>query len=90
MLALESCEVYPASALVKKQPEVKAHEEELIRRWARATGRKVINWHYSCWPAEFTAAPFVFGETISAHYRDCRDVIAGTFINGGWKPLARQ
>ena len=79
----------PGLAMLK-QPEVKAHEEELIRRWARATGRKVINWHYICYPAEYTAAPFVFGETISAHYRDCRDVIAGSFINGGWKPLARQ
>ncbi len=32
MLALESCEVYPASALVKKQPEVKAAAREKMVR----------------------------------------------------------
>lgn len=32
MLALESCEVYPASALVKKQPEVKAVAREKMVR----------------------------------------------------------
>lgn len=32
MFALESCEVYPASALVKKQPEVKAAARERIVR----------------------------------------------------------
>ena len=32
MLALESCDVYPASALVKKQPEVKAAARERVVR----------------------------------------------------------
>ena len=32
MLALESCEVYPASALVKKQPEVKAAAQKKLVR----------------------------------------------------------
>ena len=79
----------PGLAMLK-QADAKAHEEALIRQWYAATGNKVIIWHYSCWPAESTAAPLLFGETASAHFRDCRDVIAGTFINGGWKPLGRQ
>ena len=74
--------VMPGLAMLK-QPEVKAREESLIRAWAKATGRKVQVWHYDCWPAEFTCAPYVYGETIAAHYRDCRDVMVGTFINGG-------
>lgn len=71
----------PGLALLK-QPLVKKYEEDLIRAWVKATGRKVQNWHYSCWPAEFTSAPFVYGETIRRHYQDCRDLIAGSFING--------
>lgn len=74
--------VMPGLAMLK-QPEVKAREEALMRRWKAATGRKVQIWHYDCWPAEFTCAPYVYGETIAAHYRDCRDVTVGTFINGG-------
>ena len=71
----------PGLALLK-DGQCKEREESLIRRWAKATGNKVVNWHYSCWPAEFTAAPYVFGETIAAHYRDMRDAESGTFING--------
>ena len=73
----------PGLALLKDEA-CKRREEALIRRWAAATGNKVINWHYSCWPAEFTAAPYVFGETIARHYRDVKDVVAGTFVNGGY------
>ena len=74
--------VMPGLAMLK-QPEVKKREEALLREWAKATGRKVQTWHYDCWPAEFTCAPYVYGETIAAHYRDCREVMVGTFINGG-------
>ena len=79
--------VMPGLAMLK-QRDVKAHEEALIRSWAKATGRKVQVWHYDCWPAEFTCAPYVYGETVAAHYRDCRDAMVGTFINGG-KPRER-
>lgn len=78
----------PGLAMLK-QPEVKRHEELLIRAWAKATGRKVQNWHYTCWPAEFTKAPYVYGETVAAHYRDCRDVEVGTFLNGPF-PVERH
>ncbi|MBO5752030.1 MAG: DUF4838 domain-containing protein [Kiritimatiellae bacterium] len=80
--------VMPGLAMLK-QPDVKAREEALIARWAKATGRKVQVWHYDCWPAEFTCAPYVYGETIAAHYRDCRDTMVGTFINGG-RPRERR
>ena len=77
----------PGLAMLKEK-EVREHEEDLIRQWKRATGNKVQNWHYICWPAEFTCAPYVFGETIQGHYRRMRDDISGTFVNGGY-PLDR-
>lgn len=73
----------PGLAMLKNE-ECKRREEDLIRQWVKCTGNPVVNWHYSCWPAEFTSAPFVYGETIQRHYSDMRKDLAGTFINGGY------
>ena len=77
----------PGLALLKTD-WVREYEENLIDAWYRATGRPVQNWHYICWPAEFTIAPYVFGETIVRHYRTMRDRCVGSFLNGGY-PLDR-
>ncbi len=71
----------PGLALLKN-PEIKRKEEDLIRAWHRVTGNKVLNWHYSCWPAEQTSAPYVFGKTIQAHYTEMRDHIYGSYVCG--------
>lgn len=71
----------PGVALMKNR-QCKANEERIIRAWAAATGRKVLNWHYSCWPQEWTAAPYVFGHTIQEHYADMREVLCGSYICG--------
>lgn len=67
-----------------KEPGVKQHEEDLIRGWAEVTGRKIQNWHYICWPAEFTSAPYIYADAIIRHYQDTRDATVGSFINGGY------
>ena len=72
----------PGLALLKNEATRK-HEEELILKWAKATGNKVENWHYSCWPAEFTCAPYVYGSVIQGHYRRLKDHLVGSFLNGG-------
>jgi hypothetical protein len=69
----------PGLALLKN-PATRAREESLIHAWARTTGRPVINWHYTCWPAEFTDAPYLFGHLIQSHYQSIRTSSAGTFI----------
>lgn len=74
--------VMPGLALLKEEP-VKRREEDLIRRWTEVTGRKAILWHYTCWPADFTVAPYLFGGTIRRHWRDMRGVVDGCFICGG-------
>ena len=71
----------PGLAMLKND-KCKEAEERLIRQWAKCTGNPVLNWHYSCWPGEFTPAPYVYGETISRHYRDMRDTLVGSFVNG--------
>lgn len=74
----------PGLALLKNDA-CRREEEERLRAWARATGRKVLNWHYGCWPAEFTHAPYVYGRTIARHYRAMRPLCAGSFVNGGFE-----
>ena len=77
----------PGLAMLKNK-EAQEHEENLILAWQKATGNPVQNWHYICWPAEFTCAPYVFGEVIKGHYQRMKGHIVGTFINGGY-PLER-
>jgi len=71
----------PGLALLKDS-ECKRNEERIIRDWHRVTGNKVLNWHYSCWPAEQTSAPYVFGRTVQAHYADMREKICGSYVCG--------
>jgi len=71
----------PGLALLK-DPDCKRNEERIIRDWHRVTGNKVLNWHYSCWPAEQTSAPYVFGKTIQKHYADMKDEICGSYVCG--------
>jgi len=71
----------PGLALLKNAA-CKAREERIIREWSRVTGNKVLNWHYGCWPLEWTAAPYVFGRTIREHYDDMRDWQCGSFVCG--------
>jgi len=73
-----------------KEPSVRAREESLIRDWACVTGRKVLNWHYACWPREFTSAPYLFGRTIVRHYRRMAPCEVGSFVNGGDATAAEQ
>lgn len=74
--------VMPGLALLKSDT-LKAREERIIRDWTRITGLKAILWHYTCWPAEYTFAPYLFGETARRHFCEMRNDVDGCFICGG-------
>ncbi|MBO7721648.1 MAG: DUF4838 domain-containing protein [Kiritimatiellae bacterium] len=76
----EMCSM-PGLALYKN-PETAKHEEDFIRDWHKATGNPVEIWHYSCWPAEFTCAPFVYGKVCQDHFKRLKGVVHGSFLNG--------
>ncbi len=73
-----------------KEPEVNAAEQGNIDAWARLTGRRIQNWHYSCWPEDRTQAAYLFPGVVSAHYRANRDKTVGSFINGEQNHWPRQ
>ena len=66
-----------------RSAEIKAREERIIREWAKVTGRKAILWHYTCWPAEHTVVPYLFGAVAQRHFSDMRDDLDGVFVCGG-------
>lgn len=74
--------VMPGIALMKSAA-IKANEERIIREWTDVTGRKAILWHYTCWPSEYTFAPYLFGETARRHFTDMTDCMDGVYICGG-------
>jgi len=65
-----------------KDREINASEQVNIDAWVRLSGRKIQNWHYSCWPANRTKAAYLFPYTIQEHYRNNLDKTVGSFING--------
>ena len=65
-----------------KEPAVAASEQANIDGWIRLTGRKIQNWHYSCWPTDQTRAAYQFPHVVRDHYRRNRDKTVGSFING--------
>ena len=73
----------PGLALLA-QEKCRKHEEDLMRQWQKATGNPVQNWHYICWPADKTCAPYIFGNAAVRFYREMKGVICGSFINGGY------
>lgn len=70
----------PGLAMLKDD-RVKRHEENLIRTWAKGTGKKVVNWHYFVYPAQFTTAPFLYCKAMVSHWRDMRDFVEGTYMD---------
>ncbi|MDP6502913.1 MAG: DUF4838 domain-containing protein [Planctomycetota bacterium] len=73
-----------------KDKVIDAAEQQNIDNWVRITGRKIQNWHYSCWPANRTKAAYVYAHTIQKHYQKNRDKTVGSFINGVQDHWPRQ
>lgn len=65
-----------------KEPAIAASEQANIDGWVRLTGRKIQNWHYSCWPEDQTKAAYLFPHVVQQHYSRNRRKTVGSFING--------
>ena len=64
------------------EPSIAASEQANIDGWVGLTGRKIQNWHYSCWPADQTKAAYQYPHVVQRHYAANRDKTVGSFING--------
>jgi hypothetical protein len=73
-----------------KQPSLLAEEQANVEQWRKLTGRKIQNWHYSCWPENRTPAMYHYAHVVRDYYRLNRDNTVGTFINGEGDHWPRQ
>ena len=73
-----------------KEPAINSVEQANIDAWVAITGRKIQNWHYSCWPEDRTKAPYHYYHTVRDHYLHNRNKTVGTFINGVTDHWPRQ
>lgn len=65
-----------------KEPAVRDSEQANIDAWMKISGRRIQNWHYSCWPAHRTQAAFQYPHVVKEHYLQNRGKTVGSFING--------
>jgi len=65
-----------------KEPGIDEREQANIDAWIRISGRKIQNWHYSCWPEDKTRAVYLYPHVIKEHYQKNREKTVGSFING--------
>ncbi len=65
-----------------KDEVINKEEQDNIDAWIDASGRKIQNWHYNCWPADRTKAAYHYPHTIKKHYQANKDKTVGSFING--------
>lgn len=73
-----------------KEPGIYRSEQSNIDRWAEISGRKIQNWHYSCWPADKTRATYQYIHVLKKFYQENRNKVIGTFINGTQDHWPRQ
>ena len=60
--------------------------EENLRAWSRKVDGRITSWEYSVWVTGWTHGPVQFPRVVQDYYRANRDVLAGSFINGGDVP----
>lgn len=56
--------------------------ENEMRQWSQKVGGKITSWEYTCWIANWTHAPFQYPHVAQEYYRENRDILAGSLLNG--------
>jgi hypothetical protein len=73
-----------------KEPGICASEQANIDKWLKITGRRIQNWHYSCWPEDKTKSPYHYFHVLKRFYQENRRKLVGSFINGVGDHWPRQ
>ena len=66
-----------------KEPKIWAADQAPIDDWIAATGNKIMEWQYTCWPSDRVQMPFQFPHVLQEFYKANRDKSIGCFINSG-------
>jgi hypothetical protein len=79
-LEIQMCTM--AFALMK-QPKQRELMEKSLGCWSKKVGGKILTWEYSHRVAEWTHAPLQYPHLVQDYYRKNRDILVGSFLNGG-------
>ena len=79
-LEIQMCTM--AFALMK-QPEQRDLMEQNLRCWSKKIGGKILSWEYPHRVINWTTAPVQYPHLVQDYYRKNRDILAGSFLNGG-------
>lgn len=66
-----------------RQAAPREHMEKQLRAWSRIARGPVTTWEYSHRLPEWTYAPVEYPHLVQEYYRTNRNVLAGSFLNGG-------
>jgi len=66
-----------------RQPGPRARMEKHLRAWSEKVGGRITTWEYSHRLHEWTYAPVQYPHLIRDYYQANRDILAGSFLNGG-------
>jgi hypothetical protein len=79
-LEIQMCTM--AFALMK-QPKQRELMGQSLRCWNKKVGDKILSWEYPHRVIEWTNAPVQYPHLVQDYYRKNRDILAGSFLNGG-------
>ena len=83
-LEIQVANNYPSGFAEYRSQEPRERGEKLLRDWSRVTADgKITTWEYSLSIIGWAHAPVQFPNVVQGFYRSNRDVLAGSFINGG-------
>lgn len=75
---------FPPGLAEFREQAPRARGEKLLRDWSRVTADgKITTWEYSLSITGWVHAPVQFPNVVQNFYRNNRDVLAGSFVNGG-------
>ncbi len=66
-----------------RQPGPRKLMEKGLRTWSRKVNGRITTWEYSHRLPEWTHAPVQYPHLVQDYYRANRDILAGSFLNGG-------
>lgn len=66
-----------------RQPAARQEMEKYLRAWSKKVGGRITTWEYPHRVPEWTHAPVQYPNVVQSYYRDNRELLAGSFLNGG-------
>lgn len=74
---------FPQGLPELRDPNPRAGADKMMRDWSGAAGGKITTWEYSLSITGWSHGPVQFPHVVQDFYRTHRDVLAGSFVNGG-------